>query len=111
VGGWGEVGGLDLTRVAVLEHLLELGQVLGGQLDFDGVQRWTAIDGGVGDHQTAVGSPPGFPPLGTQPGECSFADPFGVGVGGLDGQAHHRDRMQVLQLAGDQGPGPVAAAG
>ena len=29
MGGWGEVGGLDLTRVAVLEHLLELGQVLG----------------------------------------------------------------------------------
>ena len=35
MGGWGEVGGLDLTGVAVLEDLLELGQVLGGELDLE----------------------------------------------------------------------------
>jgi hypothetical protein len=29
VASWGEVGGLDLTRIAVLEDLLQLGQVLG----------------------------------------------------------------------------------
>jgi hypothetical protein len=34
---WGEVGGLDLTGVAVLEDLLELGEVFGGEFDLDGV--------------------------------------------------------------------------
>ena len=69
MGGWGEVGGLDLTRVAVLEDLLELGQVLGGEFDLDGVQRRAAVDGGVGHDQAAVGPPPGFPALGAQPGQ------------------------------------------
>jgi hypothetical protein len=69
VAGWGEVGGLDLTRVAVLEHLLQLGQVLGGEFDLDGVQRRPAVDGDIGDDQAAVRSPPGFPALGAQPGK------------------------------------------
>ena len=79
--GWGEVGGLDLARVAVLEHLLQLGQVLGGELDLDGVQRRAAVDGGVGHDQAAVGSPPGFPALGAQPGQRPLRDPLGLGVG------------------------------
>jgi hypothetical protein len=70
VAGWGEVGGLDLTRVAVLEHLLELGQVLGSQLHLEGVQRHTgAADRHVGHDQAAVWPPPGFPALGAQPGQ------------------------------------------
>jgi hypothetical protein len=101
VSGWSEVGGLDLARVAVLEDLLELGQVLGGEFDFDGVQRRPAADRDVGHDQTAVGPPPRRPGLGAEPGEVSFADPLGVGVGRLDGQPHHRDRVQVLELAGD----------
>jgi hypothetical protein len=32
-------------------------------------------------------------------------------VGGLDGQPHHHDGVEVLELAGDQGPGPIARAG
>ena len=39
MGGWGEVGGLDLAGVAVLEHLLELGEVHGGELHLQQVQR------------------------------------------------------------------------